>query len=105
MNTLAFSCVVLLLGGLHAQSVVPASLTNAPGAGSSNFPFGLSTACRIQNAYGASETGVAALAIRAIEFRGNEGTSNVAKSSIMLQIEMSTTSANPVALASTFAGN
>ncbi len=98
----------LLATAALAQStqVIPASLTNTDGPGSTSFPFGLSSPARVQTYFAASETGIlAAAAVRSLEVRANANATTAAKSSIDLQITLSTTPATLATLVGTFAAN
>jgi hypothetical protein len=85
--------------------VIPAGLAAHPASASTAWPFGLSTACRIQYLYDAAETGLTAAVIRALEVRGQESAANAAKAGIQIQIEMSTTPTSSVAANTIFAAN
>lgn len=99
--------LVLALTPLAAQGdVVPRWLTNSPGSGDTNWPFGLATSCRVQYLYEASETGLLGpRTINAFEVRGEQNVANLAKSNVDLQIEMSQTPALMSTLSTTFANN
>ncbi len=99
--------VLLAIAPVAAQgSVIPRWLTNSPGSGDTNWPFGLGAACRVQYLYEAGETGLtAARTITAFEVRGEQGVANLAKSNIDLQIEMSQTPTLMATMSNTFANN
>lgn len=107
INVHKLALVVLLLAPtLAAQDVVPRWLTNSPGSGNTNWPFGLATQNRVQYLYEASETGLtAARSITAFEVRAEQGVASVAKSNIDLRIEMSQTPTTMATLNATFATN
>lgn len=94
-----------------ALVVVPNSLAAAEGNSNQGFPFniplfGLSSQ-RYQQVYGSSQFGVGPVLITQIAFRPDAGSSGNAFSSTLpsIRIDLSTTSAAPDALSSTFANN
>jgi hypothetical protein len=99
--------ILLLSLPLAAQGdVIPRWLTNSPGSGDTNWPFGLASACRVQYLYEAAETGLAGpRVITAFELRAEQGIVNAAKSNIDLQIEMSQTPITMTTATNTFANN
>jgi hypothetical protein len=107
MRVLTLAGHFLLAGSLQAQvHVVPSSLTNLPGPGSTAWPFGLTGPTRVQNFYGSSETGLQGpVLIRSIEVRAEEVVTNGAKSNIALEIEMSTSHVGIGNASTTFANN
>lgn len=98
---------LLSLTPLAAQGdVIPRWLTNSPGSGNTNWPFGLGTQCRVQYLYEAQETGLGGpRVISAFEVRAEQTANNAAKSNIDLQIEMSQTPTLMSTLSTTFANN
>ena len=107
---LAFPLVALLVPvpPLAAQStqVIPIGVTDTPASAVTAWPFGLSSACRIQYLYAAHETGLPPAAVLlALEVRGQESVANTPKTSIDLQIELSTTPVTPMAATGLFASN
>lgn len=108
MRPLPLLILPLLATTAFAQmtQVIPASLTNIDGPGSTSFPFGLSTPARVQTYFHSSETGIlAAAAVQSLEVRANANAATSAKSSIDLQITLSTTPATLSTLSTTFAAN
>lgn len=99
--------VAALCASLASQTqVIPADFATIGAASSTAWPFGLSTPCRLQYLYGADETGLAGpVTIRSINVRGNETSTNVAKTGIDLQISMSTTATTVGTASGTFANN
>lgn len=110
MNTLRSSLLVLLALGeaaLVAQTqVIPADFATTEAPTSTAFPFGLSTAARVQYLYGAQETGLASpMFVQSLNLRANNTSTNVAKTGISLQISLSTTATTVGTASSTFAAN
>lgn len=99
--------LALLSVPLAAQgSVVPSWLATSPGSGTTNYPFGLGTACRMQYLYEAGETGLAGpKVVTSFDVRAKQDLANAAKANIDLQIEMSQTPVLMAGLSSTFAAN
>lgn len=98
---------VLLAAAAAAQTqVIPADFAQSGAPSSTAWPFGLSTPCRLQYLYGAAETGLKApMVIRSINVRGNETSTNVAKSNVDLQLTLSTTTTTVGTASTTFASN
>ena len=100
------SCLLLAAAAAAQTQVIPATFATTAAGSSTNFPFGLSTACRIQYLYGAQETGLAApVVIRTINVRANENAVNASKANIDLQISLSTTPVTVGTATGTFASN
>lgn len=108
MHKLAIASLPLLVtAGAFAQGgVVPPWMANSPGSGTTNYPFGLGTACRVQYEYDAATTGmVAPNLFTMFQVRSAHGVANTAKANIVLQIEMSATPITRATLSTTFANN
>lgn len=97
---------LLAASALAQTAVVPVSLTNLNGPGSTAYPFGLSSATRVQNFFHRTETGFAGpTMIKSLEVRAQETASNAAKASIDLQISMSASGVGVNNVSTTFASN
>lgn len=102
-----FLAPLALCAGLLAQTqVIPADFATAEAPSSTNFPFGLSSAARVQYLYGAQETGLAfPMFVQSLNLRANGTSTNLAKSGISLQISLSTTAVTVGTASATFANN
>ncbi len=102
-----FLVPIAFAASLAAQTqVVPADFATVEAPSSTNFPFGLSSAARVQYLYGAQETGlVFPMFVQSLNLRANGTSTNLAKSGISLQISLSTTTATVGTASTTFANN
>lgn len=108
MNKLTLAVVPLLaVASVFAQGgVVPPWMANSPGSGSTNWPFGLGSACRVQYLYDAPTTGMLVPNLFSMfQVRSEQGGANNAKANIDLQIEMSATPTTRATMSGTFANN
>ena len=104
--TMVLALAIVTAAKADLMVVVPNALANTEGNGNNNFPFDSTTPMRYQQVYAASQFSGGGGLITQIAFRPDGIVGNPFNVTIgNIQIDLSTTSAVPDALSTTFASN